>query len=184
VGGIESVINFKGQKMGKPKEVSPNDMRYKRNRPGGVMKVYPNAGRPIEGYTDDEAEQIGKHMLEWFIANPEACFIQDYIILDEKNKPFDLTLKEIYYLGNFRKVFSKYYDKVKHICGTRMNRGAGKETGIHASIVNRFVGCYFPEVFDKEMEMRRAEKAADQKVDSVVVLVHPDRVNGSDNDQK
>jgi len=115
--------------------------------------------------SDKELIELGEKMIAWFKKTPDAVFIQEFTITLEGY----ISAKQVYKWAEERKVFRKYYDTVKEICGTRQAKFAGKESGLHSSIANRFLTHYFDDLKDHEKEMK-AEEA--QKLVEVIQHVH------------
>lgn len=109
-------------------------------------------GRPPKPeYSDEWIEALGKEMIEQINKNPDWLFIQEFAIYKQMTCDLLWSFRE-------RVNFGQYYKLAKHILGTRIAKGAGKDSGLNAGIAQRFLGCYFKDVKDLDLEMIDAKK--------------------------
>lgn len=149
--------------------------RTARVRKNGTVGIIPkrNVGRPPVDWSDEELHVLGAEMLQFFISNPHCYLMQDFIL--KTKHPTEISMKEYYYLGNDRKVFSKYYDHCKAICGKRQIDLCGKINGLHPTIVNRFLNTYFGDVKATEREMKT--NSVNEIVDAVEIISYKRQKN-------
>lgn len=114
-------------------------------------------GRPPDT-SDKELVELGKEMVEWFMDNPDAIFIQEFAI--HKNLP----VTKLFHWNDQREIFRSYYERARAICGVRQVKGAGKEHGLQHGIAQRFMTTYFTDVKRTEKELAQRDEVEKQPI--------------------
>lgn len=144
-------------------------------KPGNQAAKGFHFGRPPENYTDAELVEIGKDMVEYFKKDESACFIQDYIIHTLTECKTIHSVENLYKAAEQRAVFREYYQIMKALCANRISKNAGTPKGLNAGIAHRFLPLYYRDLFNTEVEMKRAG-IEETKPTEVHVHMHPDAI--------
>lgn len=85
-------------------------------------------GKPESAYTEEELKKLGEEMVMWFIENPMEVWFKDFFIYRGIGKRHIECLRDRY------PVFAEYYDHVKSIQESRLNKYPfwKKADGAHA----------------------------------------------------
>ncbi len=109
-------------------------------------------GRPPVHYTDEQAIELGEKYLKWMRDednNPESNIVH----LSEWYSEVIGMTPSIYKDLTRRECFAPYHEKAREWMGKRLM----KNTKLQSSYGNRFLGIYFSEIKEHEIEMMNAK---------------------------
>lgn len=115
-------------------------------------------GRPPTHYTDEEAIELGEQFLQWMAdqdANPDS----DVVHLSEWYSEVIGITPAMFQNLTRRECFRSYYERARQWMGKRLM----KNKNLQSSYGNRFLGVYFSEIKEHEIEMMNAKSKSEMQ---------------------